>query len=180
MAGKNIGNLRKQWGWFFALGLLMMLFGFVIIMYPVAGTFTIELLLGLILLIGGLAHIALSLQAKKWGGFLITLLSGIVYGAAGLLLLLYPLEGVITLTLFLGAFLLVTGVLKGALAFKLKPSSSGNWLLFNSIITILLGILILISWPSDALWVIGLLFGIDMLFGGLSSMMLGFAIKEGR
>ncbi len=180
MAGKTMGNLQKQWGWFFALGLLMMFFGFIIIMYPVAGTFTIELLLGLILLIGGLAHMALSFQAKKWGGFLLTLLSGIVYAVAGLLLLLYPLAGVITLTMFLGVLLLVTGILKGGLAFKIRPSSSGNWLLFDSIITILLGILILISWPSDAIWVIGLLFGIDMIFGGLSSIMLGFSIKEGN
>ncbi len=178
MAGKNIGSMKKQWGWFLALGILMILFGFVIILFPVAGTFTIEILFGILLLIAGLAQIVLAFQARGWKGFLLTLLLGILYGGAGLILLLYPLSGVITLTLFLGVFLLVDGILRIGLASKLGPKYNSNWILFDGIITILLGILILLAWPSDALWVIGLLFGINILFGGLTSIMLSFSIKE--
>ncbi|NYZ76854.1 DUF308 domain-containing protein [Candidatus Micrarchaeota archaeon] len=182
MAGKKFktGGLQKQWGWFLALGILLMFFGFTIIIFPVAGTFAIEVLLGLLLLIGGLAHIAMAFMVRGWKGFMFTLLSGILYALVGLLLLVYPLSGVVTLTLVLGVLLLVQGILTAALAFKLKPDYNHAWLLFDGIITILLGILILVGWPSDSIWVIGLLFGINLLFSGLSSMIISFTVKEAR
>jgi uncharacterized membrane protein HdeD (DUF308 family) len=180
MAGKTLAGLQKQWGWFFALGILLILFGFLIIMFPVAGTFVVETLFGILLLIAGIAQIVTSFQVRRWGGFLFSLLVGILYGGAGLVLLLYPLSGVITLTLFLGLFLLVDGVLRGGLAFRLKPAHHWRWVMFDAIITLLLGILIIANWPSDSLWVIGLLFGINLLFSGLTSVMLSFAARETR
>jgi len=178
MAGKNIAALKKTWGWFLALGILLVLFGFMVIMFPVAGTFTIEILFGVVLLIAGLAQLGLAFHARGWGGFLLTLISGLLYTLLGLLFLLYPLSGAITLTLLLGAFLLLTGLIKLGLAAKLKPNYNWNWVMFDGLITILLGILILAAWPSDSLWVVGLLFGINLVFSGLSSIVISLAVKE--
>ena len=155
-----------------ALGIMMLFFGFAFIIFPVAGTFALEILFGLILLIAGLSQIAFAFTARGWGGFLLTLVAGILYGGVGLLFLFYPMEGVITLTVLLGAFLLVAGILKTILSFQLKPAPAWGWLLFNGLLTILIGLLILSAWPSDSTWVIGLLFGIDMMFGGLSFLVL--------
>ena len=174
MAEKNV-NEQKLSGWFLALGILLILFGFIIIMFPVAGTFTVELLFGVLLLIAGLAQVVMSFQARKWTGFLLSLIVGLLYFLAGLMLLFYPLTGAITLTLLLGVLLFLTGLLRIGMSFKVKRSSHPEWLLFNGILSVLLGLLILMAWPSDALWVIGLLFGIDVLFGGLSFLMLSLA-----
>jgi uncharacterized membrane protein HdeD (DUF308 family) len=178
MALKNadVAALQKLSGWFTALGVLLILFGFIMIIFPVAGTFTLEILFGILLLIAGLAHVVMSFMAKKWSGFFITLFAGILYVIIGLLLLTYPLKGIITITLLLGIFLLIAGVLKIALSSKI--GAHNEWLVFDGVITILLGLLILIAWPSDSLWVVGLLFGIDMLFAGISFLLLSSAANK--
>jgi len=175
MAGKNVGDMQKLSGWFLALGVLLIISGFVIMLFPVAGTFAVEILFGILLLVGGIGQVIMSFLARKWSGFFLTLLAGLLYVVAGILLLFYPLQGAITLTLLLGVFLLIAGILKIALSSKIKPRMHYEWLMFDGIITILLGFLILMAWPSDSLWVIGLLFGIDVLFSGLSFLMLSFA-----
>ena len=174
----TLEEMKEHRAWFFALGVLLLIFGFLMIIFPVAGTFTIELLFGILLLLGGLVQLALAFRTRGWGGFLYVLLIGILYVVAGLLLLGFPVSGVLTLTLLLGAFLLVEGILKMAMAFRLKPEFEWEWLLFGGIIAVLLGVLILINWPSDALWVIGLLFGIDMFLTGLSSVIISLALGE--
>ena len=170
-------ELHANWAWFFALGMLLLLFGFAVIMFPVAGTFAVEILFGIVLLIAGLTQVVLAFQARKWGGFLFTFLAGLLYLVVGLLFLVYPLQGAITLTLLLGLALIIGGMFKIGLAFKIKPDSYWKWLTFDGLLSILLGVLILGGWPSDAIWVIGLLFGIDLLFSGLSQLMIGFAAK---
>ncbi len=170
-------ELHNCWGWFFALGLLLLLFGFAVIIFPVAGTFAVEILFGIILLIAGLTQVVLAFQARQWGGFLFTLLAGLLYLVVGLLFLVYPLQGAITLTLLLGAALILGGIFKIALSCKVRPHTYKGWLTFNGALSIMLGALVLAGWPSDAVWVIGLLFGIDLLFSGLSQMMVGFAVK---
>ena len=174
MAGKNV-NEQKLSGWFLALGILMILFGFIIIIFPVAGTFTIELLFGVLLLVAGLAQVVMAFQARKWAGFLLSLIVGLLYLLAGIALLFQPLAGAVTLTLLLGIFLLMVGLLKLGLSFKLKPRYHHEWLMFDGLLSLLLGILILMAWPSDSLWVLGLLFGINVLFSGLSFLMLSHA-----
>ena len=173
-------GLHDTWAWFLAMGILLILFGFAVIIFPVAGTFAVEILFGIVLLVAGLTQVVLAFQARKWGGFLFTLLAGLLYLVVGLLFLVYPLQGAITLTLLLGLALIVGGIFKVALAFRLKPDSCWGWLTFDGALSLVLGVLILVSWPSDATWVIGLLFGIDLLFSGLSQMMIAFAAKYAR
>jgi uncharacterized membrane protein HdeD (DUF308 family) len=176
MAAKN--ELKENAGWFLAMGVLMILFGFTIIIFPVAGTFTVELLFGLLLLIAGITEVVLSFRVRGWGGFFLLLMMGIFSLVVGLTLLMFPIQGVITLTLLLGLFLAATGLLKIIFSFTMKGVDEWGWVLFNGIISVLLGVLIIGAWPSDAAWVIGLLFGIDMVFGGLTSLMFYSAAKE--
>ena len=175
---KKVKGLEKGAGWLLALGVMMLFFGFAIVLFPVAGTFAVEILFGLILLIAGISQVVFAFTVRGWGGFLLTLIAGLLYAAVGLLLLIYPLAGAITLTMLLGLFLLVAGALKIILSFGVKPEPHWGWLLFNGVITILLGLLILAAWPSDATWVIGLLFGIDMMFGGLTFLVLSSAARR--
>lgn len=180
MAAKNAGSAEAKAlsGWFLALGILFVLFGFVMIMFPVAGTFSLEILLGLLLLFLGIAQIVMAFTTRKWGGFLFALLGGVISAIVGLLLLVYPLSAVIALTLLLGIYLLVQGVVKIAMAMSIKAGHSGNWLLFDGAITLLLGILIMMAWPIDAAWVMGLLFGISLFFSGISFLMLSSVVRD--
>ncbi|MFA6530107.1 MAG: DUF308 domain-containing protein [Candidatus Micrarchaeia archaeon] len=117
-------------------------------------------------------------MARKWTGFLFVLLSGILSLIIAAVLIFNPLKGAIALTLLLGAFLFVQGLIKCARSMKLKPNYHWEWLLFDGLLSILLGILIMGAWPSDSVWVLGLLFGIDLLFGGLSMIMISQMVKK--
>ena len=179
MATKNIAvsELKKLNSWFLALGILFVFFGFGIILLPVIGSITVELLFGVVLLFTGISELALAFLARKWTGFLFILISGVLTLLAASLLLFYPITGLVALTLFLGVFLFAQGLVKVAKAFSLKPKHHWEWLLFDGLLSLLLGVLIILQWPSDAVWVIGLLFGIDLAFGGLSFIMLYQATK---
>jgi uncharacterized membrane protein HdeD (DUF308 family) len=155
-----------------------MLFGMILILHPMAATIGLAMLLGILLFIGGLAHIAFSFMAKKWVGFLFMVLLGLVYLAASLFLLANPIGGVITLTLLLGAFLMVGGCIKIAMSQALHAWANSGWLMFDGFLSILLGVLVIMAWPADSLWVMGLLFGINLLFGGITFLLLGMAEKN--
>ncbi len=174
---KNSG-MEHISGWLMALGILFMLFGMIMILHPIASTFAVAMLLGLLILFGGIAQIVFAFMSKKWSGFIFTLLLGLVFLAAGFMLLFTPLHGVLTLTLLLGAFMIVGGCIKIAMSQALKAMVHSGWLMFDGVLSILLGVLIIMAWPSDSAWVMGLLFGINLLFGGLTYMLLGMAEKN--
>ena len=171
----NSGGLQVL---FLILGLLFCLFGFQIMLFPMVSSIALDMLIGILLLVLGLAQIVLAFLSRDWKGFLFVFIAGILSLLLGFVLLAAPYKGVIGLTLLLGIFLLVQGLVKLVMSFKFRPSRNWEWLLFDGLITLLLGGLIIAGWPSDSLWVIGLLFGIDVLFGGLSMLLLSFAMKE--
>ncbi|MDP8966409.1 MAG: DUF308 domain-containing protein, partial [Cyanobacteriota bacterium] len=94
------------------------------------------------------------------------------------MLFVYPLTGVLTLTLLLGSFLLTEGVFELILAFRLRPQQNWTWALGNGIITLLLGAMIWFQWPFDAPWLIGTLVGTSVLFTGISRVMLSLNARS--
>jgi uncharacterized membrane protein HdeD (DUF308 family) len=106
------------------------------------------------------------------------LLAGVLYGLVGLILLAFPLRGVLTLTLLLAILFMVAGSFKIALALYINPLPSWGWLLFSGVISAFLGILIWTGLPGTAKWAIGLLVGIELLFNGWSMTMFAFSIRD--
>ncbi|MGH6916201.1 MAG: HdeD family acid-resistance protein [Geminicoccaceae bacterium] len=169
--------LQKGWGWLLGLGILLSVLGLLLIAAPALGTLAIDLLVGWFLIIGGAAQLFHAFMEKAWRGFLLELLSGVLYLVVGLLLVFYPLAGAQALTIFLAAFLTVEGIVRIALALRVRPAQGWGWLLFGGIVTVILGVLIWVQWPSSALWVIGLLVGINLLFTGWSLTMMAIAVR---
>jgi uncharacterized membrane protein HdeD (DUF308 family) len=100
-------------------------------------------------------------------------LIGLLYLAGGAVLWLNPLGGAVTLTVILAVVLVVDGVFRSILAFQVRPRTGWTWLLFGGIVSIILGIMIWRQLPSSALSILGLLLGINLIFSGLSFLMLG-------
>ena len=174
--------LQKGWGWLLGLGILLSVLGLVLIAAPALGTLAIDLLVGWFLIIGGIAQLVHAFMEKAWRGFLLELASGALYLVVGVLLVFYPIAGAQALTIFLAAFLLVEGFVRIAMAMRLRPAHGWGWLLFGGIVTVILALLIWSQWPASALWVIGLLVGINLLFTGWSLTMMAIAMRahEGR
>lgn len=117
-------------------------------------------------------------HSNSVGGFLWKVLLAVLYGLAGFFLLANPIAGVAYLTLLLGAFLLVEGIIEIVLYFHIRKVAHAGWVLFDGIITLLLGFFIWAHWPSSSAWVIGTLVGISLTFSGISRFMLALAIRR--
>ena len=170
--------LQKNRGWFLALGALMVVLGVIVIGTPAVATLALGKLLGWILVIGGVVQIVHAFKVKEWRGFLFELLGGVLYLLVGLMLVYDPLGGALALTLLLAIFLVVQGVFQVFMAFRVRPARNWSWLLASGIITLILGLLIWSKWPSDALWVVGLLVGIHLISSGWSLIMLALAARS--
>lgn len=173
----ELTNLKKEWGWLLALGVGLVLFGATAISMPLVATVGFVTVLGILLLVGGVAQIVSAFHSSEWSGFLLHLLIGILYIVTGFLILENPVEGAAGLTLLLAAFFFISGVFRIVVAMRERFPSWG-WTLLNGAVTVLLGIIIWRQFPVSSLWVIGLLVGIEFLFNGWSWIMLSFALKN--
>ncbi|MEE9287606.1 MAG: HdeD family acid-resistance protein [Gammaproteobacteria bacterium] len=170
--------LAKNWGWFLGLGIVWIVLGTTAIIAPYMATLTIELLVGSLFLVGGIAQLVQAFTGRNWKGFALHILGAILAVVAGGLLLWSPLGGVITLTLLLIAYFIADGMFKIMLAFQVRPELNWGWLLFSGIIAMILAGLIWANFPGSAAWAIGLLVGINMIFGGWTLVMLAMAARS--
>jgi uncharacterized membrane protein HdeD (DUF308 family) len=173
----ELHHLQSGWRWLFSLGVLLLLCGIVALIFPAIASVAAINVLGVILLIAGVAMILGAFWAGKWSGFLIQLLVGILYLASGLVVTERPLASILVLTFFLAVSFMVLGVFRTLGALILRFPQWG-WALLNGAVTFLCGLVIFRHLPIDALWVIGLLVGLEMLFNGWTWIMLALEIRK--
>ena len=106
------------------------------------------------------------------------LLVGIAYLCFGAYLIMHPVLAVASLTLVLASLFLIEGILNIVLYVKMRPIHGSSWLLFDGIITLLLGLMIYMQWPSSSAWAIGTLVGISMIFSGVARVMMSLAVRK--
>lgn len=162
----KLDDFREQKGWFIALGVLLVILGTAAIVFPFFATFAATLMLGWILLFAGIGQSIHAFRMHRWGGFTLALLSGLLAIAVGVSLLFFPLAGILSLTLLIGAFFFANGIIRIVQSLQLRPAPGWGWMLSGGIVSILLSLLVLSQWPSAAIWLIGFLVGIDLIFGG--------------
>jgi uncharacterized membrane protein HdeD (DUF308 family) len=126
--------LSRNWGWLLALGILMIILGVIAMAAPVVATIAVQIMLGWLLVISGIAEGIHAFMAKGWRGFLLELLSAVLYLGVGILLLVAPLQGALALTMVLAAFLLVEGIFKIITAFRVRDHRGWGWLLASGIV----------------------------------------------
>ena len=161
------------------IGALLIILGIVAIASPAFSTIVAETWIAFILVSAGASKLVYAFQTRNNDqGFIWKLLLSILYIATGVMLFVYPLTGVLTLTLLLGSFLLTEGVFELILAFRLRPQQNWTWALGNGIITLLLGAMIWFQWPFNAPWLIGTLVGVSVLFTGVSRVMLSLNARS--
>jgi len=182
----EIGGLQRQlaltihahWKLFLAQGILMMVLGFLAIVEPNVATLAVTLFVGWLFFIGGVFRAASAWHSRNMPGFAWSILAAVLSIILGLILILRPLAGVLTLTMVLVAFFIIEGIasILGAIQHRQHLRSWG-WVLFSGIVDLFLAYLIWAGWPSSADWAIGLLVGINMLFLGLSLVMTALAAR---
>jgi uncharacterized membrane protein HdeD (DUF308 family) len=166
-------NYRKHWS--LLAGSLFIVLGLFALIFPFAAGLLTELVFGVLFLSAGLGQLLHAFGLQGWKGSLLAAAGGVLALLIGGGLLLFPLQGMFTLTLLIAFFLLLSSLFRASLAFQLKPHDGWGWLLFSAILAFLLGGIILTQWPEAAMWVIGMLLGIDFIFSGWWLLMLGMS-----
>lgn len=158
------------------LGICLIILGVLAISLPLLTALTFQYLIGVLLIVGSgfLAVHAFSMQGASRK--LVSLAIAGVYLLFGILLFVYPIAGVLALTLFFAAFFLIEGAFKVVASVAHRGLPNWGWGLLSGIVSIILGIIIWTGWPGSALWAIGLLIGIDLIFSGWWIAMLGLAL----
>jgi uncharacterized membrane protein HdeD (DUF308 family) len=159
-----------------ALGLVSVVIGVLAIVYPEIATWKVVVVLGVLLVIAGIAEIIHAVLVRNLRGVALHLLGAALYLIVGLFILEDPDRAAVVLTLLLAAAFFVGGVLR--IVFSLIDQlPAWPWVLLNGVVNIILGVLIWRGWPESSLWVIGLFVGIDLLFHGWSWIMLALAVR---
>jgi uncharacterized membrane protein HdeD (DUF308 family) len=171
-------EIKKRSGWSMFMGVLTAVLGVFLIIYPMATATITTVLLGWILIFVAIAQIVFALHSQSVGKFFLKLLLAVIYGVAGVALAFFPIQGVAALTVFLGSLICAYGIVAIVGAFQMRPADGWGWFLFDGIVTLLLGILILARWPSSSLWAIGTLVGVAVLMGGISRIMIAGKIRK--
>jgi len=173
-------QIKQNWGWFLALGIVFVLAGLAAIAFPLLSSIATKIALGWIFLAGGVLMILHAFSASGWRGFLLGLLIGILYVVAGGWLAFFPFTGIITLTILLAALFLAEGVLEVIMAFRVRPHEGWAWLLLSGLVAVAVGVMIAMQLPSSAAWAIGLLTGINLLMTGASFIALALAGRRSQ
>ena len=169
---------RESIGWIVGLGILLVVLGLVALALPFLVGVAITAIVAWLLIFGGIAHLVLAFHVRGAGAHLWEALIGIAYLFAGGFLFLHPLAGLVSLTLFLGAYLLLKGIFELIAGFTAAGAPGRLWLFLDAAISILLAFMIWAHLPFAAAWAIGTLLGVAILFSGISRLAFALAARR--
>jgi uncharacterized membrane protein HdeD (DUF308 family) len=170
-------SLRRKWGWFLALGILLVLLGTIALVIMPAATIATVLVLGWLMVFSGVFEAIHAFQVRGWRGVLLHLVGGLLGVVVGLLIVTHPVAGALAWTMLFASFFLVVGIFRMVAAIRMKFPNWG-WAAFDGAVTLLLGVLLWADWPWSGLWFLGLSIGISLILRGWSYAMLAFALRS--
>lgn len=176
---RHLPQFGKNANRFLIWGIVLLILGCLAISAATFTTLVTVVFLGFIIFLSGatMAIDTLTFWWNKWGGFFIHGIIAILYMLVGLMLILNPIEGSISLTFLLGVFYIIAGIFRLFFSFALRLPHWG-WGFFNGLVSLLLGVLILLNWPEASLFIIGLFVGIDLVVSGIAYIMASLAAKR--
>jgi uncharacterized membrane protein HdeD (DUF308 family) len=174
-------SLHEHWLLFLVEGTILLILGLVAIMVPMAATVAMEIVVGWLILVSGIVGLVTTFYMRQAPGFWWSLFSALIGTAAGIVLLRWPLSGALSLTLILTVFLVFEGIVTIMFALDHRRQLSGRWgmMLVSGIVDLMLAGFIFSGLPGTAAWAIGLLVGINLVFGGSAVIAMALHARRG-
>ena len=172
------GDLKKNWGWMLAGGIIMLILGTIGLGMTFTLTVVSVMYIGVLMLIGSGVQIMDAFQCKGWKSVLWHVLIALLYLGAGIIIISDPLMASALMTLLIAGALIAIGVMRIIVAFQMRGISGWIWTLIAGIAAILLGVMIFAKWPVSGLWVIGMFVAIELIFNGWSNITIALAAKQ--
>ena len=173
--------MRRHWVAFLIEGIVLTILGLGAILVPPLAGLATTIFLGWLFIVAGVAGLVFTIKAREAPGFLWAVLSSLLAIVAGALLLWNPLQGLVTLTYVLIAFFIFDGIAIIALAISHRRELSGKWerMLLSGIVDLVLAGIVISGFPGTLVWALGLLVGIDLLFGGTALIAMALEARKG-
>jgi len=159
-------------------GVVLIIFGMVAIGSPFLAALAVNVVIAWLIVLAGVVHVMLAFRAHGAGSMIWKLLVGLAYLLFGGYLILHPVLGVASLTLVLASLFLIEGILDIILFFKMRSLGGSSWVLVDGIVTLALGLMIYLQWPSSSAWAIGILVGVSMIISGVTRVMMSLAVRK--
>jgi uncharacterized membrane protein HdeD (DUF308 family) len=159
-------------------GVALIILGMLAVGSPFLAAVAVNAFIAWLLVLAGAVHLTVAFHTREAASLIWRVLVGLAYLFFGVYLIMHPALGVASLTLVLASLFLVEGILNIALFFQVRSIQGAAWLLIDGIITLLLGLMIYMQWPSSSAWAIGTLVGVSMIISGVTRVMLSLAVRK--
>ncbi len=160
-------------------GVLLIILGAAAIASPFLAAVAVNAAIAWLIVLAGAVHLVLAFRAHGAGSMVWKLLVGIAYLCFGVYVIAHPVLGVVSLTLLLASLFVIEGILDVVLFVKMRPIQGSTWVLLDGIVSLLLGVMIYMQWPSSSAWAIGTLVGVSLIFSGVARVMMSWAVRKG-
>jgi uncharacterized membrane protein HdeD (DUF308 family) len=170
--------VRHASTWSIVWGVLLIICGILAVALPFVAAVAVSVVVAWLIVFAGVVHLVVAFHAHSAGSVIWKLLVGLAYLIFGGYLIVHPVLGVTSLTLLLACLFLIEGILNIVLFFKMRALQGSSWVLVDGIITLILGLMIYLQWPTSSLWAIGTLVGISMIISGVTRVMLSTAVRK--
>jgi uncharacterized membrane protein HdeD (DUF308 family) len=176
--GSKLVPLRQKSGWLLAAGVTLIVLGVLGLLMTAALSIASAIWFGAMVLVAGIVLVVDAIRHGGWRSRLLHGAIGLLYLAVGVVTFMNPLAVTASLTLFVGAALFATGVLRIIIAFQTRPNPSWSMILISGLLSLVLGVLIVMQWPASSLWVLGTFLAIELIFQGFATITLARAIRS--
>lgn len=171
-------KLRNSWVWMAVLAIISLIGGVLALLNPFAATLAATLMAGWVFSLLGAVQIIQSFRMQGWGGFIWSMLFGVLTLVVGLSLIFDPLAGMVSLTLLVAVLFIATGAVKVMYSFSLRSVSGWGWILFSGIVSLALGVMILADFPFSASSILGILLGVELISNGVLFLFIALGLRR--
>lgn len=172
-----VAVISDNCGWFLVMGAVLLVAGVAALAFPLASSVAVEMIVGIVFAVAGVVYVAQAFSARGFGGFAWEAFVGLVYLAAGIFMLVRPVEGTAVLTLVVAFTFVADGIARTALALVMRRGSWG-WMLAGGLVSIALGIAAIAMFPITAIWLLGVMVGINFIASGATLMILAITAPD--
>jgi uncharacterized membrane protein HdeD (DUF308 family) len=170
--------VRQASTWSIVWGVLLIILGMFAVASPFTAAVALNVVISWLIVLAGVVHVIIAFHSHRAGSVIWRLLVGLAYVFFGIYLIAHPAVGVASLTLVLATLFLVEGILNIALYFQVRAMQRASWFLIDGIVTLLLGLMIYLQWPSSSAWAIGTLVGVSLIISGVTRVMLSRGVRN--
>ena len=174
-----LDGIKEHAGSAIGIGVFLVISGVLTLGAPFVAGISLTLMIGGLVLVGGVAQCILAFKVGAVGRGVLVFLMGVLMVAAGAYMVRQPVSALASMTLFLAAYFIATGIVELVAAFGVRRAVGWTWVLMNGAVTLVLGLMIWRQFPLSGIWALGTLFGVKLLFSGASLIGLGTAVRRG-